>query len=57
MKAKPTIPAPMKQAIERLSLPQILLLQGILLDQALKLIGLQKPVESKVIIPDVESVS
>jgi hypothetical protein len=40
---KLNLPAPVKQAIERLSLPQCLLLQGILLDHSLKLIGLEQP--------------
>jgi hypothetical protein len=37
---KINLPAPIKQAIERLSLPQALMLQGILLDHSMKLIGL-----------------
>lgn len=46
------LPAPIKQAIERLSLPQCLLLQGILLDHSMKLIGLSLK-EPTIISPDV----
>jgi len=56
---KINLPAPMKQAIERLSLPQALLLQGILLDHSMKLIGLTiatKP-ESAIIKPDPSDVN
>lgn len=49
---KINIPAPMKQSIERLSLPQALLLQGILLDHCLTLVGLSlKQPQSNVIKP------
>ncbi len=38
-----TIPKPIKDAIHRLDLPQSLLLQGLLLEHSLNLVGLQKP--------------
>jgi len=44
-----TIPKPLKDAVSKLDLPQSLLLQGILLDHSLKLVGLDKPKESKLI--------
>ena len=45
----PVIPKPMKDAVSRLDLPQSLLLQGILLDHSLSLMGLEKPKESKIL--------
>ena len=56
---KISIPGPMRAAIDRLSLPQALLLQGILLDHSMKLIGLTiatKP-ESAIIKPDPSDVN
>ena len=43
------IPKPLKDAVSKLDLPQSLLLQGILLDHSLKLVGIEKAKESKII--------